>query len=95
MLLAAFQLALAFAPGHEFAARRAMRLPGQAAHAPTMLLDGATQWLADAAIFLPDAADAATAAASTAADAVAADPGWFDVCVAMGARTVAKWSTRR
>jgi len=72
--------ALAFAPGQQAVGR----LPGQAAqrslHAPTMLLDGATQWLADAAILLPDAAaSAADTAASAAAAAAEQQPGWFDL----------------
>ena len=80
MLLLSASAALAFAPSASSPLRLPRLLSVQAtSYAPTMLLDaGATQWLSDAAILMPDgAAGAATAAATAAAEA---DPGWFDLC---------------
>ena len=57
-------------------------LPGLATrmpHAPAMVLDGAAQLLADAAILLPDAGQAQAAAAAASAVAETADPSWFDL----------------
>ena len=86
MALATGVAALSFAPG--LVGMRPMPGLGQAAprlHTPAMLLDaGTASWLADAAVFLPDTANAAaaTATATAAAADAAQDPGFFDTYAA-------------
>ena len=84
MKLLALGLAAGYLPAAEMlqmaAVRPAMRTNRQAQQ-PLMALDPAAfSWLADGAIFLPDAdTSAAAASAASAAAAVAEEPGWFDM----------------
>jgi len=84
MKLLALGLAAGYLPAAEMlqmaAVRPAMRTTRQAQQ-PLMALDPAAfSWLADGAIFLPDAdTSAAAASAASAAAAVAEEPSWFDI----------------